>query len=300
MRVVHLTLLLGLALLLPASALAEIRWLAPNHSDHPLTGKLWQNEPRAFVELDTLLGALPEGSWLLLGEQHDHPDHHQLQLQILTQLAQQQRLGSVAFEMANTDQQRQLDKWVGRGDEVTAEALDWSAGWPWERYASQLKFALNHAGQVVAADLPRHEQMQAYQQGAAEGYLDAAHSRYMMELIYTSHCEQLPRTNLLQMLQVQLARDQQMAHRMQATTQTDKVNVLIAGAQHVRKDTGVVRWLPESLHSTSLIMVALSEPVDPAYYLPDTYPGYTAGELSTDLLLFTPAMPEQDYCAAFQ
>lgn len=294
------TLLFGLILLLPIVSNADVRWQAPEQVNHPLTGKLWHAEQQAFADMDSLLSQLPGGSWLLLGEQHDHPDHHQLQLQILTRLAQQQRLGSVAFEMANTDQQLQLDKWAGRGDEVTAEALDWSAGWPWERYASQLKFALNHADQVVAADLPRHEQIQAYQQGAAEGYLDAAHSRYMMELIYTSHCEQLPRTNLLQMLQVQLARDQQMAQRMQATTQTGKVNVLIAGAQHVRKDTGVVRWLPESLHSTSLIMLALSEPVDPAYYLHETHPGYTAGELSTDLLLFTPAMPEQDYCAAFQ
>lgn len=300
MLALPLPLLLGLGLLLSTSAFAENPWLAPHQLDHPQVGKLWHAEQQAFADLNTQLDLLPDGSWLLLGEQHDHPDHHHQQLQILTQLAQQNRLGSVAFEMANADQQPQLDRWTGRGDAVTAEALDWSAGWPWERYAPQLQFALSHADKVVAADLPRREQMQAYQRGAAEGYLDAAHSRYMMELIYTSHCEQLPRTNLIQMLQVQLARDQQMARRMLATTQTDKVNVLIAGAQHVRKDTGVVRWLPESLHSTSLIMVALNEPVDPVYYLYETYPGYTAGELSTDLLLLTPAMPEQDYCAAFQ
>ncbi|WP_417581994.1 ChaN family lipoprotein [Nitrincola sp.] len=292
--------LLGLALLLSTAVQADSRWLAPHQADHPLVGKLWHSEQQSYVGLDVLLDSLPQGSWLMLGEQHDHPDHHQLQLQILTQLAKHNRLGSVAFEMANSDQQPLIDEWSGRGDSATAEALNWSAGWPWERYAPQLQFALNQAEQVVAADLPRTAQMQAYQQGAAEGYLDTAHTRYMMELIYTSHCQQLPRTNLIQMLQVQLARDQQMARRMQATTQTDKINVLIAGAQHTRKDTGVARWLPDTLQSTSLIMVPLSEQVDPAYYLEDTYPGYTAGEISTDLLLFTPAMPEQDHCAAFQ
>ncbi len=293
-------LLLGLALLFSTAALADTRWLAPEQVNNPLVGKLWHSEPRAFIDLDNLLSSLPVGSWLLLGEQHDHPDHHQLQLQILTRLAQQNRLGSVAFEMANSDQQAQIDEWSGRGDSVTAEALDWSAGWPWERYAPQLQFALNQAKQVVAADLPRAAQMQAYQLGAPEGYLDTAHTRYMMELIYTSHCAQLPRTSLIQMLQVQLARDQQMARRMQATTQVDKINVLIAGAQHTRNDTGVARWLPETLSSTSLIMVALSEQTDPTYYLEETYPDYAAGGQSADLLLFTPAMPEQDHCAAFQ
>lgn len=300
MRFLQLTPLIWLALALSMTAQANSHWLAPHQVDHPLAGKLWHTEQQTYVDLDTGLSSLPEGSWLLLGEQHDHPDHHQLQLRILTQLAQHNRLGSVAFEMANYDQQQKLDEWIGRGDAVTADVLDWSAGWPWERYAPQLQFALNYADRVVAADLPRREQRQAYQQGAAEGILDAAHSRYMMELIYTSHCEQLPRTNLIPMLQVQLARDQQMARRMLATTQADKINVLIAGAQHVRKDTGIARWLPESLYSTSLIMVALKDAVDPADYLHETYPGYTAGELSTDLLLFTPSMPEQDYCAAFQ
>lgn len=282
----------------PLMAQTEIDWQAPEHGEHPLAGQLWHTETERFESLPTYLNQLPDGSWLLLGERHDNPDHHQLQTWILKQLAETGRLGTVALEMAQAEQQTQLDEWSGRGDEVTAEQLNWSPGWPWERYESQVRLALNQASRVVGADLPRSAQMQAYRLGAAEGQLDDAHSRYMMELIYSSHCGHLPRANLVQMLQVQLGRDQHMAARMIETADPHKVNVLIAGAMHVRKDLGIPRWL--STAHTSLIMTPLDQATDAIDYRDKVYPHFPNGELSSDLLLFTPAMPEQDHCAAFQ
>lgn len=288
------------ALISSSAVLAEtdLQWQAPEHQQHFLTGRVWQADSQEFSTLDTLLSQLKEGSWLLLGEQHDHPDHHQIQSFILTQLARDNRLGSVAFEMANSDQQALLNEWLGRGDEATPEQLNWSQGWPWQRYASQVIISLNEATAVIGADLPRAAQMHAYQQGAAEGQLDDAHSAFMMELIFTSHCEMLPRANLPQMLQVQLGRDQHMAAQMLAATRSDKVNVLIAGSMHVRNDLGIPRWL--SVPTTSVTLMPLETIDIPEHYLADVYPGFPRTELSSDFLLFTPAMPEQDHCAAFQ
>ncbi|WP_151670598.1 ChaN family lipoprotein [Nitrincola schmidtii] len=275
-----------------------VDWQAPDHQQHPLAGQVWSSEIDELFSLTQFIDDLEKGSWLLMGEQHDHPDHHQLQTAILAKLAENNRLGAVAFEMANIEQQPLLDEWLGRGDDVEPEQLNWSPGWPWERYQQQVRQALNHATRVIGADLPRTGQMQAYQQGAAEGQLDHAHSHFMMELIFTSHCEMLPRANLSQMLQVQLGRDQQMANAMAANTDAEKVNVLIAGSMHVRNDLGIPRWL--SINNTSLILMSLEDMTEPSKYLVEAYPEFPVGELTSDFLLFTPTMPEQDYCAAFR
>lgn len=290
------------AMLLTTSTLVSaehsIDWQAPDHQQHPLVGQVWSSEIDEIFALTEFIDHLEKGSWLLIGEQHDHPDHHQLQTAILAKLADKNRLGAVAFEMANTEQQPLLDEWLGRGDDVEPEQLNWSPGWPWERYQQQVRQALNHATRVIGADLPRTGQMQAYQQGAAEGQLDHAHSRFMMELIFTSHCEMLPRENLSQMLQVQLGRDQQMANAMIANTDPEKVNVLIAGSMHIKNDLGIPRWL--TTDTTSLVLTPLDAMTEPSKYLEETYPDYPLEELSSDFLLFTPTMPEEDYCAAFR
>ncbi len=288
--------LLSITLMAPSHLWASPE---PESQQHPLQDVVWNtsnNQPESSIQ--SLLDQLESGSWLLLGEQHDHPDHHLLQQHIIDLLAQQNRLGNVAMEMANTEQQDLLDEWLGRGDEVTADMLNWSQGWPWERYQLQVTTALNEAHRVLGADLTREAQMHAYRYGASEGQLDDAHTRYMMELIHTSHCEMLPRANLVQMLQVQLGRDQQMARTMAENTHPDKINILIAGAIHVRNDLGIPRWLAQP--TTSLILKPLSEKLEASDYIDPTYPDFPLRELSSDFLLFTPTMPEQDYCDAFQ
>lgn len=273
----------------------SLSWQAPEQLDHPLLGQIWQTEAAQAVPFNHFLEALKPGEWLLLGEQHDHPDHHQLQVLLLTRLAEQKRLGTVAFEMANSTQQADLDTWLHQDQAVSAEALNWSPGWPWSRYQQQVQLALHSATRVIGADLPREQQRKAYQQGAPQGLLDDAHTQFMMELVFESHCALLPREHLIDMIQVQLARDQHMAEQLDASTDPHKINVLIAGALHVRKDIGIPRWLNRAHHS--VIFRALQTAQHPQDYVDATYPGYPLPGLSSDYLIFTPQLPERDYCA---
>jgi len=286
--------------LLLASLPSWAQWLAPEHQSHPLVGQLWYTTDDQFTDLDELIDSLAPGSWLLMGELHDNPDHHQLQTQMIEALAAQSRLGSVAFEMATSEMQSELDAWLGRGQEVTPEDLGWSQGWGWSRYEAQVRAALDHAVAVIGADLPRDAQRAAYQTGAPEGILDHAHSEFMKDLLFSSHCEQLPRGHLDNMLQVQLARDQHMAQRMSQHRVSDKVNVFIAGAIHTHHDLGVPRWMPASIPVKVLLLSALSESTHAQTYLPSSYPGSPLAQLSADILWFTPANTPQDYCAAFK
>lgn len=269
------------------------RWQAQERHDHPLAGNIW-SLPTGSISTAELFNSLPLGGWLLLGEQHDHPDHHRIQVTLLESLAQQGRLGAVAFEMLNTEQQPLLDYWLGRGDEVTPEALNWNPGWPWERYEQQVRTALNLAERVVAADLPRARQRLAYTEGAPAGELEAAHSAFMQELLFTSHCGRLPREHLGQMLQVQLARDQQMADALAQHVYPHRTGVLISGAVHAWQATGVPRWIEPEIPHLSLLLISLDDETDASAYLPDSL----ALDVSErEFLLFTAALPEQDHCA---
>lgn len=259
-----------------------------------LSGQLWSVADARFVTRAHLFERLPEGGWLLLGEQHDHPEHHRIQQDWILALAARHQLGSVALEMADHSQQARFDAALGQGARITPEALQWQAGWPWSWYESVVRTALDHASAVAAADLTRDEQRRAYRAGAPQGELEAAHAEFMRELLFDSHCGQLPRSALDGMRQVQLARDQQMASVLRRYAQAGRVGVMLTGTVHARRDLGIPRWL--ALPLVSVLLVPVDTRTDAADYLPDGLPG----QRPADYLLFTEALPEQDYCADLQ
>lgn len=257
-----------------------------------LTGKLWSLETRSFISSDDFLQSLEPGSWLLVGEQHDHPGHQPLVEQWLRQLADLDRLGVLALEMAHLKQQSALDAALGEA-EVTPKTLEWGEGWPWERYESLVVAGLTLAQRLVATDLPRKEQRKAYQEGAAQPAVSEDQAGALDELLYRGHCELLPREQLPAMRQVQLARDQTMAKVLARTGDATGINVFVAGSVHVRQDLGVPRWLPETSQVVSILLQQLNEDQqEPQDYLPEGVDGLEA----FDYIYFTPALPPVDYC----
>lgn len=281
------------------AAVAMPPWQAPERQQHPLVGTLYQLSTAQQISPGAVLAKLPAGSWLLLGEQHDHPDHHQLQLWVLQRLAAEQRLGAVAMEMLNTEQQVALDTQLGQGVQSTPAALDWpERGWPFANYQAQVQFALDHASRVVAADFSDSEKTALRQNTGSVTEYSAEHTGYLAELIVKSHCGMFTAERAKPAARMQIARDQQMARQMLANSQADKVNVLVAGGQHVRKDIGVPLWLAEQ-PTLSVLMVSVAESTDPADYLPKAFLENAGATPAIDLLWFVPAIPLVDYCAEF-
>lgn len=268
-------------------------WLGANDA-HMLEGRLWSVQEQRFVSREELFEQLPPGGWLLLGEQHDHPEHHRIQDRWISALAERQSLGSVALEMATHDQQPRFDSALGKGNAVTPEELDWNPRWPWSLYGEVVATALDRAVAVAAADLPPEEQRQAYREGAPQGELEGAHAALMRELLYEGHCGQLPRESLDDMRQVQLARDQQMAATLERYAMAGRTGVMLTGGIHARLDLGIPRWL--SLPNVSVLMVMADGDHEPSSYLPDSLPGRRAA----DYLLFTSALEDKDYCAGLR
>ncbi|WP_404415999.1 ChaN family lipoprotein [Marinospirillum sp.] len=257
-----------------------------------LTGKIWSVRSGEFVQPEQLSRELDSGSWLFLGEQHDHPEHQRLATDWLKKLDAQNRLGVLALEMARQSQQEYLDAALG-AREVDPESLNWSEGWPWQRYADLVIEGLARSQRVVGVDLDRDDQRKAYREGAARPAVSEAQAAALDELIFQGHCEILPRERLPQMRQVQLARDQAMAEALARFSGTEGVSLFVTGAVHARLDLGVPRWLPGEVKVTSVLMQEVDKQrQQPEDYLPETVDGLPAA----DFLWFTPALPDTDPC----
>ncbi|MBE0505677.1 MAG: ChaN family lipoprotein [Marinospirillum sp.] len=287
-------LLFGACAMTDTSASSQAQWLASEHQDHPLVGRLWSVAEQRFVEPATFFAELPGNHWLLIGEQHDNPDHQRLTLAWLQALATSNRMGVLALEMARLEQQPLLDAQLGQ--QVTPEDLNWTQGWPWERYGALVQQGLLQAQQVLATDPSREKQMLAYRDGAPQAALTRAQAEALDALIDQGHCGMLPAERLPAMRQVQLFRDQVMAATLAAVQLQGRVGLMQAGAVHTRRDIGIPRWLPDGMEYSSLWLVQVNQHQQPEEYLAAGVDGIPI----TDYIYFTPAIPAVDYCEAFK
>ena len=280
-----------------ASGLKAETLVVQESVDHPLVGGFWSLESQGWEDPGAWLMGLQAGSWVLLGEQHDHPDHQRLARDWLEALADQGRLGVLALEMLRIPQQAALDAALGQKIQTPAD-LDWpEQGWDWAVYAELVQAGLLNAGRVLALDLPRDQQLAAYREGAARPAVSEGQAAALDELLYAGHCQLLPRERLANMRQVQLARDQAMAMAMNEAAAHEGVHLLLAGSVHVRRDLGIPRWLPGEVKMVSVLLQQVTaDKKEPQAYLPEAVDGLRA----FDYIFFTPAIPPVDYCEALR
>src|SRR2546426_5645448 len=127
--------------------------------DHPLTGRIWNVEQGRFVTRTALAAAVSAARFALLGERHDHPEHHEFQAWLLRRMLESGRRPAVAFEMLDTTQAPALARHLAAAPRDAAglgEAVGWrAAGWPaWRLYQPIADTALAASLPIVAANLP--------------------------------------------------------------------------------------------------------------------------------------------------
>lgn len=220
---------------------------------------------------------------LLLGEQHDAPEHQQWERATVASLAGQGRLAAVVLEMANAGHSTQaLPRTASQAEVQTA--LDWkTAGWPWERYAAVVMAAVQAGVPVYGGNLPRTEMRSVMQQPQWDAHLPAAGWQRQRDAIHTGHCGLLPESQLAPMARIQLAKDARMAETAAALTVPGKTVLLIAGRGHVLRGIGIPTWLPATTRSG--VAVAQAAGAEPTL------------ASDRDWLVHTPAIPPQDHCA---
>ena len=290
MRVVLLSCLMLLAACQSRDALPPPAPLAPMGREHADLGRIVDLASGQSISPEQLLERLARAERVLVGEQHDNPDHHALQLWLSRELARARPQGSVLMEMLNPDQQgkvelAQVAARAGRTPGDPFDALGWQPGWDWSLYGPLVLHQLRQPYPLLAANLDRAEIMQIYRQRPAlEGERSSAADvqARLLDDIRESHCGLLPDSQLPAMLAVQQQRDRRMAEVLLAAPQPA---MLLAGAFHVRKDLGVPLHLADLGAQTGNSVLILAEV------------GREVDASMADYVWFTAAQPVQDHCA---
>ena len=282
--------LLLVSLLSACQALPPLpEWQSPEGRDHPELGQIVELRSGRVLRPAQLLAQLAEEPLLLIGERHDNPDHHALQVWLLQALGERRAQGSLLLEMLDPEQQPRVDAVAGqlRAGRVPADlpaALGWQAGWDWELYGPVLRHALAQPYPLLHANLGREEITAIYRAAPPlQGRLSGASTvrEALQTQIESSHCGLLPAAQLPAMLAVQQQRDRRMAERLLAAAQP---SMLLAGAFHVRRDLGVPLHLKDlgAPGGTVLMLAEVGEQVSVE---------------QADYVWYTAAQAEQDHCA---
>lgn len=262
-------------------------WQSTEGREHAQLGQIKDLASGQLISPEQLVTRLAAAPRVLVGEKHDNPDHHALQLWLLQALQGRRTQGSLLMEMLQPEQQPLVDKLEAQ-PQLPADvpkALAWEEGWDWQMYGPLVTQALQHGIPLLAANLSPGQMRHAYRHLAS---LPGAQSNAprvkaaLLEQVRAGHCGLLPESQLPAMLAVQQQRDRQMAEQLLKAPQPA---LLLAGAYHVRKDLGVPLHLADLGAQGRSVVVLLAEV------------GEEAEAGMADYVWYTAAMPEQDYCA---
>ncbi len=283
-------------------------WESPLYADHPLVGKLWHSASGEFVERTELWNRLDTAQYLILGEKHDNPDHHTLQLQLLNELIAQDHLSRLTLEMLDSSSTEALSNLYAQRfsnlDEI-GDYLAWDKeGWDWDFYGPLVKSAYQASLPIYAGNISGETVGRVYGEPTppeiASVFDDAVMQRLTTD-IDESHCGMLPESQFASMVRVQQTRDYRMAQQL-ASNGSSKLALLVAGNYHARHDLGVPNYLlaqEQNLNRDAIVSLSFMEvqpgELDPAVYL-DRFSDQTA----YDFIWFTPAVTSEDYCASLR
>jgi uncharacterized iron-regulated protein len=281
-------------------------WLSTLDVDHALVGKIWSSKEKRWISERELQAELVGKKFILLGETHDNPDHHRLQVMLLKALIDNGRRPAIAMEQFDIENQSAIDAALQQPN-INAEAVADAGklnrkGWQWEQYRPFVELAITQKLPLRAANLSRADARDVFAKGLkaspikfvdaffAERWNDARADALKRELV-DGHCGQLPDSMAPGMANVQRARDAIMAGAMRDYEQSGAV--LIAGRGHVRRD----RAAPLYLLPTSVIAVVAFIEVEAGKSTPQDYTDVIAGEAEPfDYVWFTPRAARKNPC----
>lgn len=275
-------------------------WQTEVFDDHPLVGRIWSTKAQAFISADQLVTQVRAARYVLLGEQHDHPDHHRVQAWLVGALAD--RLGGAAFEMLDEDDRAGVERAIDAATLATAVAWQ-KSGWPDFALYQPIFEALFRRGIAIHVAHPTRETMRRVMTDgigqwpktrvvrlALDVPLPARDQAALEAQIRTEHCGYAPEKIVAPMALAQRVKDAWMAR---ALVDASRPAVLIAGNGHVRRDRGVPFYLRR--HDPTGIRSLAQLAVRPGVFRPEDYDAQLY-----DFVLFTPRTTNEDPCVRFK
>lgn len=293
MRVLVYCLALATSFLLPVNAIA-----APQHA---LQNKIVDATGKTVSETH-LLSAVRQHAYVFLGEKHDNPEHHLIELRLIQERVRELNAGAVVFEMLDESQDGRLAL-LKMDDDLPAmkQTLEWSdkpGAWDWSVYAPLFQVALSkqalRSGNISKALISSvyregEQKLQNQERFSTVFAATSAVKDYLLDQIFKAHCGMQSKDGLKPMLHIQLAKDASMASRMRLSERA----MLIAGGEHVRAETGAPWHLRQALPASDAIVIQLVEVKSGQ----DEVATYIKEAGKADYYWLTEATPEKDYCA---
>ncbi|MEJ2491879.1 MAG: ChaN family lipoprotein [Desulfuromonadales bacterium] len=248
---------------------------APYPPRDVVVGDIYHLPTGVKVSAEEMLAAISDARIVYVGETHDNPAAHRLQLKILKDMvARYPGQVSLGMEMFNRSQQEVLDRWVtGMLDEKTfLKDVDWYGTWKMDfaYYADILHFArdagipvigLNATQEMVRAlgrQTPEELDPQTRSQ-LPEFDFDDPYQTAMTQAIYADHTQ--GESMLAGFQRIQTLWDETMAESITRHLQAKGPNqrmVVLAGGNHIRYGFGIPRRVFRRL-PTSYVLVGVRE-----------------------------------------
>ncbi|MGH1537987.1 MAG: ChaN family lipoprotein [Gammaproteobacteria bacterium] len=277
-------------------------WQAPFFQNHELVGKIWDTYKNAWLSTEQFENELLYYDYILLGEIHNHPDHHVLQARVINSLVASGKKPTVVMEMLSQQAwQEQPQQW-SKADELQELASMLNDGWPWQLYAPILQSVVQHQLELFAGNVSSDELHRWSNERSNDNQIDllseysytADNFEVLKKNIVDSHCGHANQGFVSFMSRAQMQRDKIMAELL---VEKELPVIFIAGSGHVRNDYAVPMQLRNNFAQNSYLTVAFVSVQegedDPQAYLqavPDLY----------DMLYFTPGHTDQDPCEQFK
>lgn len=275
---------------------------------HPLAGRVWDVAGARFIEPAEAERRVATSDIALLGETHDNPAHHAIQLRLLRAVLASGRRPALALEQLDTEWQDAVD--AARAAAADAGAIaaagKFAKGWDWDLYQPLVALAVEYRLPILAANLSRartrglgSEGLAALGEGEAQrlGLLPewpAPRRAVMRQLLVEGHCgHDSPMIDKL--VDVQRARDAVMADVLVNAGAAGAVAII--GRGHARADLGVPLYLQQRAADRRVLSLGLVE-VSADKHEPSAYPGAAVG--NHDLVWFTPRAVRPDPCEEFK
>lgn len=243
--------------------------------------------PVATQSDQALIHQLLPADVILLGEQHDAPDHQRIHRVVVQVLSSQHALAALVLEMASQGQStEQLD--ASASEQQVQAALQWSGErWPWPNYGPAVMAAVRAGVPVYGANLPRTSLAQAMANPQLDRLLNGPALKAQQQNVRLGHCSLLPESQITPMTRVQIARDVAMSETLVRATRPGQAVLLLTGSGHADRTLGVAQHLPTSFKVRSVLLHAegaQAETKNPAQY---------------DLFWPAKAAPVVDHCADY-
>jgi uncharacterized iron-regulated protein len=254
------------------------------------------------LSVGDLLGRMSRADFVLLGELHDNPVHHQIRGSLIRAAVSKP---AVVFEQFQAAPSPIAPPAAGETHEAWLDANGFDRnGWRWPLHQPVVEAAIANSRAIWGSGVSR-ENLRAVVRGgesaAPEGLRrlseaaplsDAARAAIDSDLV-TGHCGQLPEQMIPGMRAAQVVRDASMTQALLSAAATGPA-WLIAGNGHVRSDVAVPRLLAVAAPGKRLLVVGLLERGKDGA-LPDR-----TEQGRYDVVIITPRAERGDPCASLR